>query len=418
MSDKKSQESDVALRVEHISKSFHLPNEKANGIKQAFVNYMKGVKGYKRQEVLRDISFEVKKGDFFGIVGRNGSGKSTLLKLISQIYTPDSGKITVNGSLVPFIELGVGFNPELTGRENVYLNGAMLGFSKEEIEAMYDEIVEFAELHDFMDQKLKNYSSGMQVRLAFSVAIKAQGDILVLDEVLAVGDEAFQQKCFDYFASLKSSGKTVILVSHSMMSIERFCTKALLLEKGKILDIGNSSDIAYRYENLFIEDDNKELLKRNKEQQTRGAKSDNALVDVSVEIIQDNKEVATIEARKGFTVRLSVHALSVPLGNLNVGINIRDAEDRIVFSTDARKSLGVFDLKENERAEVDFDIDNYYTNGQYYIDVAVVDEHSLSDKLIFKQKSVVEFSIKGIYDHAHSLFHPGYKVHKRQVNDK
>lgn len=265
MSDKKSQESDVALRVEHISKSFHLPNEKANGIKQAFVNYMKGVKGYKRQEVLRDISFEVKKGDFFGIVGRNGSGKSTLLKLISQIYTPDSGKITVNGSLVPFIELGVGFNPELTGRENVYLNGAMLGFSKEEIEAMYDEIVEFAELHDFMDQKLKNYSSGMQVRLAFSVAIKAQGDILVLDEVLAVGDEAFQRKCNNFFEKIKKDkSKTVILVTHSMDSVRRFCNKAVMINDGVLFCSGDKDKVADEYSKLFLINTETVIKKKNR----------------------------------------------------------------------------------------------------------------------------------------------------------
>ena len=253
MSDKKSQESDVALRVEHISKSFHLPNEKANGIKQAFVNYMKGVKGYKRQEVLKDISFEVKKGDFFGIVGRNGSGKSTLLKLISQIYVPDSGKITVNGSLVPFIELGVGFNPELTGRENVYLNGAMLGFSREEIDDMYEDIVDFAELHEFMDQKLKNYSSGMQVRLAFSVAIKAQGDILVLDEVLAVGDEAFQRKCEDFFNEIKEDRlKTVILVTHSMDSVKKYCSSAMLIRDGEVRVLGDPSDVANEYTNENI----------------------------------------------------------------------------------------------------------------------------------------------------------------------
>jgi ABC-2 type transport system ATP-binding protein len=211
---KKSKPSDIALKVEHVSKSFRLPTEQSSGIKQAFINYMRGVRGYTEQHVLNDISFEVRKGDFFGIVGRNGSGKSTLLKIISEIYTPEKGKVTVNGSLVPFIELGVGFNPELTGRENVYLNGAMLGFSKSEIDSMYDEIVEFAELHEFMDQKLKNYSSGMQVRLAFSVAIKAQGDILVLDEVLAVGDVAFQQKCFDYFGQL-------------MMQLERYLIKSI-----------------------------------------------------------------------------------------------------------------------------------------------------------------------------------------------
>ena len=147
-------------------------------------NRFKGIKGYKEQHVLKDISFEVEKGDFFGILGRNGSGKSTLLKIISEIYVPEKGTVTIDGKLVSFIELGVGFNPELTGRENVYMNGAMLGFSTAEIDAMYDDIVDFAELHEFMNQKLKNYSSGMQVRLAFSVAIKAQGDILILDEVL------------------------------------------------------------------------------------------------------------------------------------------------------------------------------------------------------------------------------------------
>ena len=244
---RKTNSSDIALKVEHVSKSFRLPTEKASGIKQAFINRMHGKTGYTKQEVLKDISFEINKGDFFGIVGRNGSGKSTLLKLISQIYTPDSGKITVNGSLVPFIELGVGFNPELTGRENVYLNGAMLGFSEEEVDVMYEEIVEFAELHEFMDQKLKNYSSGMQVRLAFSVAIKAQGDILVLDEVLAVGDEAFQRKCLAYFAELKRDKKTVILVTHSMDTVQQFCTKAIMIESGKIVTEGNSLQVSHKY---------------------------------------------------------------------------------------------------------------------------------------------------------------------------
>src|SRR5690606_7141480 len=155
-----------------------------------------GRRKYEKQQVLKDINFEIKKGEFFGIVGRNGSGKSTLLKLLAGIYSPDSGHVQVNGKLVPFIELGVGFNPELTGRENVFLNGALLGFNRKEMESMYEEIVEFAELERFMDQKLKNYSSGMQVRLAFSIAIRAKADILVLDEVLAVGDEAFQKKCY------------------------------------------------------------------------------------------------------------------------------------------------------------------------------------------------------------------------------
>lgn len=243
-----------ALEVKHVSKSFRLPTEQANGIKQAFVNWTKGIKGYKEQHVLKDISFKVEKGDFFGIVGRNGSGKSTLLKIISQIYTPEKGAVKVNGTLIPFIELGVGFNPELTGRENIYLNGALLGFSKDEVSAMYDEIVEFAELEEFMDQKLKNYSSGMQVRLAFSIAIKAQGDILVLDEVLAVGDEAFQRKCDDFFSKIKKDKtKTVILVTHSMSSVRRYCNKAIMINQGEVASLGSIDEVVEAYTQLNLE---------------------------------------------------------------------------------------------------------------------------------------------------------------------
>ena len=240
-------DTNLAVRVDHVSKFFKLPTESTQSLRTAMVNRFKGIKGYKEQHVLKDISFDVQKGDFFGILGRNGSGKSTLLKIISQIYVPEHGTVTVNGKLVSFIELGVGFNPELTGRENVYLNGALLGFSTEEIDAMYDDIVDFAELREFMNQKLKNYSSGMQVRLAFSVAIKAQGDILVLDEVLAVGDEAFQRKCSDYFLERKKSGKTTILVTHDMSAVKKYCNKAVLIEDGLVKALGNPDDVANQY---------------------------------------------------------------------------------------------------------------------------------------------------------------------------
>ncbi|HEM2808819.1 TPA: ABC transporter ATP-binding protein [Streptococcus suis] len=240
-------EKKLAVKVEHVSKFFKLPTESTQSLRTALVNRFKGIKGYKEQHVLKDINFEVEEGDFFGIVGRNGSGKSTLLKIISQIYEPEQGKVTVNGKLVSFIELGVGFNPELTGKENVYLNGAMLGFTTQEIDVMYDDIVEFAELEEFMNQKLKNYSSGMQVRLAFSVAIKAQGDILILDEVLAVGDEAFQRKCNDYFLERKNSGKTTILVTHDMGAVKKYCNKAVLIENGLIKASGEPDQVANQY---------------------------------------------------------------------------------------------------------------------------------------------------------------------------
>lgn len=241
---------DIAISVKDLHKSFHLPTEKAFGLKQAIFNRLRGVKGYKEQKVLNGLSFEVKKGEFLGIVGRNGSGKSTLLKTLAGIYYPEKGSIVVDGTLVPFIELGVGFNPELTGRENVYLNGAMLGFSNDEMDRMYDEIWDFAELKDFQDQKLKNYSSGMQVRLAFSIAIRAKGDILLLDEVLAVGDAAFQQKCNDYFESLHGN-QTVILVTHSMANVKKFCDRAILIENGKITLDGDAKRVADAYEKLF-----------------------------------------------------------------------------------------------------------------------------------------------------------------------
>ena len=238
---------DTAISVKNLHKSFHLPTEQAFGLKQVFFNRLRGIKGYKEQKVLRGLDFEIKKGDFIGIVGRNGSGKSTLLKILAGIYYPEKGEVIINGTLVPFIELGVGFNPELTGRENVYMNGAMLGFSNEEMDKMYNDIWQFAELKDFQDQKLKNYSSGMQVRLAFSIAIRARGDILLLDEVLAVGDAAFQQKCNDYFASLKDKKQTVILVTHSMDNVEKYCNRAILIEKGKIVESGDPHKIAKAY---------------------------------------------------------------------------------------------------------------------------------------------------------------------------
>lgn len=256
---KRTIKKDSVVVVDNIYKSFKLPHEKHSGLKQTLLNSFKKNeninKGYELQQVLHGVSFEVKRGDFFGIVGRNGSGKSTLLKLLAGIYEPQKGQITTNGSIVPFIELGVGFNPELTGRENVYLNGALLGFSRREMDDMYEEIVDFAELQRFMDQKLKNYSSGMQVRLAFSIAIKAQGDILILDEVLAVGDEAFQRKCSKFFHQIKKDKtKTVILVTHSMADVKRYCNRALLLEKGKIVAIGDPDEVADDYSKQFIDE--------------------------------------------------------------------------------------------------------------------------------------------------------------------
>lgn len=237
------------ITVHNLRKDFILPQHKNTSIKQTVVNITRN-NGKATQRVLDGISFDVNKGDFFGIVGRNGSGKSTLLKILAGVYTPTSGDVEIRGGLTPFIELGVGFNPELSGRDNVFLNGALLGFSRKEMAAMYDEIVDFAELEPFMDQKLKNYSSGMQVRLAFSIAIKAHNEILIFDEVLAVGDEAFQRKCLDVFEQYKASKQTVILVTHDMETVKKFCNRAILLNQGKIIRDGNPYKIANEYSKL------------------------------------------------------------------------------------------------------------------------------------------------------------------------
>ena len=310
----------IAVKVDHVSKFFKLPTESTQSLRTSLVNRFRGIKGYKEQHVLKDISFEVEKGDFYGIVGRNGSGKSTLLKIISEIYIPEKGTVTIDGKLVSFIELGVGFNPELTGRENVYMNGAMLGFSTEEVDAMYDDIVEFAELGEFMNQKLKNYSSGMQVRLAFSVAIKAQGDILILDEVLAVGDEAFQRKCNDYFLERKNSGKTTILVTHDMGAVKKYCNKAVLIENGLVKVIGNPDDVA----NQYSFDNATQSVKAPQESSENKGKQDAIIEDFEVRLLSKNQITPDDELEFEFVFKqlkdLQVHiAMSFVDINTNYG---------------------------------------------------------------------------------------------------
>lgn len=294
-----------AVEVSNLTKTFRIPLESSSGIKQKLVNTLKGRKGYRNFTPLNNISFEIKKGDFMGIVGRNGSGKSTLLKTIAGIYTPTSGSVQVDGSLVPFIELGVGFNPELTGRENVFLNGALLGFNHKTMEDMYDDIVSFAELKDFMHEKLKNYSSGMQVRLAFSIAIRAKGDILLLDEVLAVGDEAFQRKCFNYFEQLKRDKRTVILVTHDMASVERFCNRALFIEDGEVKLIGSPHKVASAYsvsnDDAYSEEIRQEADSEQKEQEQKPEKSELDIVTMD----ENNKPKRVFTAGDTMHVKVS-----------------------------------------------------------------------------------------------------------------
>jgi ABC-type polysaccharide/polyol phosphate transport system ATPase subunit len=232
--------------VEGVSKSFHFPHEQVHTLKERAVRPFRR-RDSERLDALREVTFAVEPGEFFGIVGRNGSGKSTLLKCMAGIYSTDSGAIEIGGRLSTFIELGVGFNPDLAAYDNVVLNGIMLGLSPREARDRFDSVIEFAELEDFVDLKLKNYSSGMQVRLAFSVMVHVDADVLLIDEVLAVGDAAFQQKCFDVFFRLKHEGKTILFVTHDMSSVQRFCDRAVLLEKGVVRLVGDPERVANHY---------------------------------------------------------------------------------------------------------------------------------------------------------------------------
>ncbi len=241
----------VAISVRDVSKTFRIPHDRLLTLKERALHPVKARKGgYNLLHAVDDMSFDVGAGEFFGIVGRNGSGKSTLLKCIAGIYDTDRGEIGVRGRLSPFIELGVGFNPDLTARDNVIINAVMLGLSRQEARDRFDEIIAFAELEDFVDLRLKNYSSGMQVRLAFSVGIRVDADILLIDEVLAVGDAAFQQKCFEQFNRLKAEGRTIIFVTHDMYSVERYCDRVMLMENGRMVSIDVPETIAKKYNEL------------------------------------------------------------------------------------------------------------------------------------------------------------------------
>jgi len=362
--------SDTAITVHDLYKSFVLPQHRYASMKQAFVNIVhKNPK--KKQQVLNGVSFEVNKGDFFGIIGRNGSGKSTLLKTLAGVYSPTTGGVTLNGSLTPFIELGVGFNPELSGRDNVFLNGALLGFSRKEMRVMYDDIVDFAELEPFMDQKLKNYSSGMQVRLAFSIAIRAKSDILLIDEVLAVGDVNFQKKCMKVFEDLKREGRTIVFVSHAMGSVRDFCNKVLVLDKGKILYEGDPEKAIDTYNQLNVEGEKEQ---REAENQAGGfERLGNGKARISEYQILDHadKESAELVTDKEFTARLVMTAAE-DVQNCSTGVMFRkDPQVNLYGLNSYTSGKPIKELKKGETVEIVFKDKLPLNPGVYYVSFEV-----------------------------------------------
>lgn len=360
----------IVIQVKGVSKDFILPHAKANSIKSILTGfYKKNAKlGKEVQHALNDVSFEIKEGEFFGIVGRNGSGKSTLLKILAGIYQPTVGRTAVKGRLVPFIELGVGFNPELTGRENVFLNGAMLGFSNKEVESMYEDIVEFAELGRFMDQKLKNYSSGMQVRLAFSLATRAEADILLVDEILAVGDLAFQRKCFEYFHELKRQKKTVVFVGHDMGVIREYCDRAVLIDKSRLIMEGDAGKIADAYMEMFM---------REERGRSSAAKSGNNKRFGSGEV-----KYSTVECLprvvggddKKVTLRLAVQALE-GCDEVVAGFRVRTATGAHLMGSNTRlESREIKDLDPGTELVLEWELPNIFNDGKYFVDISLQSE--------------------------------------------
>jgi ABC-2 type transport system ATP-binding protein len=238
---------DFAVSIRGLGKKFRIFSERNQSLKSAL---MRGrISKYEEFWALRDVTFEVPKGSTFGLVGGNGSGKSTLLKTLAKIYWPDEGDIHYSGRMSALLEVGSGFHPELTGRENIYLNGSILGMKKKEIDARFEQIVDFSGVREFIDQPVKNYSSGMYVRLGFSVAIHVEPDILVVDEVLAVGDAAFQAQCFERFKELKKQGTTIILVTHDLDALVELCDQAAWINKSKLEMVGNADVVAGAYLN-------------------------------------------------------------------------------------------------------------------------------------------------------------------------
>ncbi|BAI60317.1 ABC transporter ATP binding protein [Methanocella paludicola SANAE] len=250
LKEKSKLDEESAIVVNNVSKCYRIPMEKKRTVYENIIGMFSGNKSYEEFWALKDVSFNIKRGETFGVIGPNGSGKSTLLKMLAGVLYPDSGSVKVNGRIAPFLELGVGFQYELTAKENIYLYGAIMGLTKKEVDRKYEDILDFAELKRFENMKLRNFSSGMYVRLAFSIAIQTDPDILLLDEVLAVGDEHFQKKCMEKIEDIRKSGKTIVFVSHSLPSVNSLCQKSLLLNSGMIVAMGETNKVIQKYQQM------------------------------------------------------------------------------------------------------------------------------------------------------------------------
>ncbi len=345
---------------------------------------------------LDGVSFDVRQGEFFGIVGRNGSGKSTLLKLLASIYRADAGTIRMAGRLAPFIELGVGFNEELTARENVLLNGVMMGLTPQQTRERIEAVIEFAELEEFAELKLKNFSSGMLVRLAFSVMLQADADVLLIDEVLAVGDAAFQQKCADAFREMKAQGKTIVLVTHEMPTVEEYCDRAMLIDGGHVQHLGDPSEVGRRYLQLNFE---------------RGSPDDHAAAQRGSEEVRlldawiegaDGARLTNLEHGREIRLRVELEALR-DLPGVSVGFSIVNADGVGVFQfgTGVERAYGSPELKAGERVKVGAEVKNLLVPGRYFVHCGVNRIHGTGVALYVH--NAVDFVVFGGESHPRGI---------------
>jgi ABC-2 type transport system ATP-binding protein len=354
----------VIIEARGVEKTFRIPTHRIDSFKERMVHPFSSAT-YRTLHALRGVSFDIHKGEFFGIVGRNGSGKSTLLKILASIYRADAGSIRMAGRLAPFIELGVGFNPDLTARENVTLNGVMMGLSGREARRRLDAVLDFAELEEFVDLKLKNYSSGMLVRLAFSVMIQAEADILLIDEVLAVGDAAFQQKCRDVFADMKDGGRTIVLVTHDMTAVQRYCHRAMLLDEGEVRFMGEPEEAGRQYLRMNFE---KRKVKLDGDREV--VIVPDFLARVSDAWLEDanGERVTNIEAEQQIRLNAVIEARQ-DLPDPGFGIQVNNADGVHVFELAKRldPDADVKTLAAGERVRISATIDNPLMPGRYAI---------------------------------------------------
>jgi ABC-type polysaccharide/polyol phosphate transport system ATPase subunit len=358
-----------AVSVRDVSKAFRLPREQMHTLKERALHPLRRTT-YDPLEALQGISFEVEQGEIFGVVGRNGSGKSTLLKCLAGIYRPDDGEIWLRGRMAPFIELGVGFNPELAARDNVLLNAVMLGLTPAQGRERCDEVIAFAELEPFTELKLKNYSSGMHVRLAFAVMVQVDADILLIDEVLAVGDAAFQHKCHTTLMDMRDEGRTILLVTHDMSAIERFCDRAMLLDRGRLLELGHPRRIALRY-NLV----NFDNAAATTEDGTPARIGDGAARLIKAWFQDgDGRVTDALEQGPPCSLHVLVEALRA-IDEPTFGVSLIDDQKRLVFATTTvwnHQSTGSFAA--GERMEFAVRFDNVLTPGRYFVTPFVAHE--------------------------------------------